>query len=103
MTEVGSVPEIYADVVQIATGNVGVFLGFRSVTPFILTPGQSEEPESHIEAQPPLKAVVRLSAGNAKVFAILFRRALKQYEEDFGVIPIPEELSQLLGSADNEW
>ncbi len=81
MTNKEGVPEIYADFAQIATGNLGVFLGFRSIAPLLVEPGEEIPSE--------LKAIVRLSPGQAKAFAIMLRTSLKNYEREQGVIPLP--------------
>ena len=51
----------------------------------------------------PLKAIVRLSQEEAKIFAIMLRRAIKQYESQNGTIGIPEALVQLLENENDEW
>lgn len=104
MAEVASsVPEIYADTVDVVTTNLGVFLGFRAVGLFGF-PHSKEDESGSGEAIPMLlKAIVRLSQEDAKIFAIMLRRAIKQYESQNETIRIPEEFTQLLAAENDEW
>ena len=77
------VPEIYADVVQIATGNSGIFFGFRAVSPF--NAEESLLQDSGAEPPSPLKAIVRMS------------------QVDHGVIDIPEEFYQSANAGNDAW
>ena len=103
MPETAGVPEIYADFVEIATGNMGIFLGFRAIMPFGMVSPESDESESQAEPPTPLKAVVRLTQEDAKVFAIMLRRSLKKYEDDFGPISLPDGFSEGTEPAADEW
>jgi hypothetical protein len=103
MPEILGVPEIYADFVHIATGELGVFLGFRAISPLDLVSPESGQTESQLEMPTALKAIVRLRQENAKMFAIMLRRALKDYEKDFGAIPIPAGFRESVGLTADEW
>jgi hypothetical protein len=61
MPETRGVPEIYADFVQIATGDLGIFLGFRSVQPLQAIPLETEDEAQRPEMPTELKGVVRFS------------------------------------------
>ena len=98
-----SVPEIYADTVDVVTTNLGIFLGFRAVGLFGLPHSERDESGSGEAIPMPLKAIVRLSQEEAKTFAIMLRRAIKQYESQNGTIGIPEALVQLLENENDEW
>jgi hypothetical protein len=50
-----------------------------------------------------LKGVVRFSQTQAKIFAIMLRRSLKDHEQQAGVIPLPPEFADQLGMAPDEW
>ncbi len=101
MPAIDGVPEIYADVVQIATGNAGIFFGFRAVSPFNAEESLLQDPGA--EPPSPLKAIVRMSQEDAKIFAIVLRHALKQFEVDHGVIDIPEEFYQSANAGNDAW
>ncbi len=103
MPDTQGVPEIYADFVQIATGELGIFLGFRAIAPLVLA---SQGP-SDIETQPvmptELKAIVRFNHPGAKAFAIMLKRSLKSHEEDFGEISFPPGFAEQVDLAIDEW
>ena len=103
MVETAGIPEFYADFVHIATGESGVFLGFRAVTPLDFISPQLGRTESQSEIPTALKAIVRLRQENAKMFVIMLRQALKDYEKDFGAIPIPAGFSEFIGITADEW
>jgi hypothetical protein len=103
MPETASVPEIYADIVHISTGNLGIFLGFRAATPFDQVSSESDESESQPGMPMPLKAVVRMDPKDAKAFAILLRASLKSYEEEGGTIPLPAGFAEATGLEVDEW
>ena len=50
-----------------------------------------------------LKAVVRLGQTQAKMFAILLKRSLKEYEQDAGNIPLPSDFADHLDMSPDEW
>ena len=103
MPENRSVPEVFADFAQIATGNAGVFLGFRAINPLRLE--SRELPDSNPQPEIPteLKAVVRLNLEEAKIFAIMLKRSLKQYEGQNQEIPLPAGFRDQSDLADDEW
>ena len=103
MPETRGVPEIYADFVHIATGDLGISLGFRSVQPLQAIPLETEDEAQRPEMPTELKGVVRFSQPQAKIFAIMLRRSLKDHEQQAGVIPLPPEFADQLGMAPNEW
>ncbi len=103
MPKTQGVPEIYADLTQIATINLGTFLGFHAFSATdVLTSGASDS-ETEPEITYDLKAVVRLTHEDAKIFAIMLKRALKDYEQDFGEIILPQEFIALVDLTANEW
>lgn len=97
------VPEIYADVAQIAVSNVGIFLGFRAINPVRLLSQEAINPETQQTVPAELKAVVRLTPTDAKILAIMLKRALKGYEQDSGEIPLPPEFAPTVNLGDDEW
>ena len=103
MPETQGVPEIYADFVQIATGDLGIFLGIRSVKPLEAIPLETKDAAERPEMPSELKAVVRFNQVQAKIFAIMLRRSLKEHEQQAGVIPLPPGFVDQLGMAPNEW
>ena len=80
-----AVPDVYADIVQILGTELSIILGFRAVT----LPQQFQIDEDNPEAPPELKAIVRLNNTQAKMFAIMLKRALKDLEGQNGNIPLP--------------
>ena len=97
------VPEIYADAAQIAVSNVGIILGFRAINPVSLLSQEASDTETPQNVLAELKAVVRLTPTDAKILAILLRRALKGYEEDSGKIPLPPEFETTVNLGADEW
>ena len=90
MPETDGVPDVFADFVQISTGDMGIFLGFRAINPLDPEWPQVEGLEETTDPPIPtmLKAVVRLNLSEAKAFAILLKRSLLEYEEEHGLIPL---------------
>ena len=89
-------PDIYCDTMSMAQTAYGVAFTF-SLSPSMPVPGQ---------ATPEPQAVVRMSLEHAKVFAMVVRKNLKQYElEHLGdPIRIPAEvLRQLNLSEESDW
>ena len=103
MPDTQGVPEIYADFVQIATGELGIFLGFRAITPLVLPLQAAGDLEAPSEMPNELKAIVRFNQAHAKAFAIMLKRSLKNYEQDFGEISLPPGFAQQLDLAVDEW
>ena len=101
MLSPGGIPEFYADLVQIAVGEAGIFLGFRAVAPLPVTSPESDEPYS--EAPAPIRAIVRLSKENSKIFAIVLKRSLKNYENEFGPITLPTDFTETFPLETTEW
>ena len=101
MLNPSGIPEFYADLVQIALGEAGIFLGFRAISPLEITSPEEDDPDSLEIA--PLRAIVRLSPENAKVFAIMLKRSLKTYEDEAGPIPLPREFMEIYTSDTDEW
>ena len=103
MPETQRVPEIYADFVQIATSELGIFLGFRAAVPLDITISEDDGSETQAEAPTELKAKVRFSQAGAKTFAMLLRKALKEYEQNYGAIPLPPGFVEQFGPVADEW
>ena len=103
MPENRSVPEVFADFAQIATGSAGVFLGFRAIKPLELESSELPDSEPQPEIPTELKAVVRLNLEQAKIFAIMLKRSLKQYEEQNQEVPLPAGFRDQSDLADDEW
>ena len=82
---------------------MGVFLGFRAVNPMSLLSLEATDAEAPSEASLELKAVARFSHTNAKIFAILLKRFLKEYEEDSGEILLQPAFVEAFGLEDDEW
>jgi len=99
MPESQGIPEIYADSAQIAVASEGIFLGFRALVPFSLSENEPGEPESTTE----MKSIVRLSHTNAKILAILLKRALKSYERDVEDIALPAGFAEVAKLTADEW
>ena len=103
MPETNGFPEIYADFGQISTGSVGVFLGFRAIDPTWVLQADGSDAETQSEAQFALKAVVRLTHEDAKIFAIMLKRALKDYEQEWGQISLPAGFAEDVNLSADEW
>jgi hypothetical protein len=103
MPEPHRVPEIYADFVRIVTGELGTFLGILSIKPMDLVPSGPDDSDGSPEMPSELKAVVRLGQTQAKMFAILLKRSLKDYEQDAGNIPLPSDFADQLDMSSDEW
>ena len=103
MPETTGVPEIYADFVQISTGSLGTFLGFRAIIPMAFISPELGESEFEPEVSTGLKAIVRLDQQNTKAFAIMLRRSLKQHEDEYGTIPLPAGFSEAIALGVDEW
>ena len=97
------IPEIYADFVQIAISDIGIFLGLHSASPFLAESLGSDADDDASDAPTELKAKVRFSQTGAKAFAIQLRRALKELEENQGIIPLPSGFSQQFDVSADEW
>ena len=93
-----AIPDIYADLVQIVSTEFGIILGLRAIP--LLDPMQSDEEE---DAPPELKGIVRLSRTQAKIFAIVLKRALKELEDQNGPIPLPAGFVEQIQPTEDEW
>lgn len=82
-----SVPELYADGVQIGLSPFGVTLSFAM------------QPAGQTGAMAPIKVCnLRMSLEHAKVLAMMLRKQLKNFEEQMGDdIPLHPQLYQQLG------
>jgi hypothetical protein len=103
MPEIPGVPDIYGDFVQIATSELGIFLGIRAVKPLDSMPLEADDSEAQPEMPTELKAVVRFSQMQAKVFAIMLKRSLQEYEQQSGLIPLPPGFAEQVDLAADEW
>ena len=100
----GGVPDVYVDFVQVATSGLGVFLGLHAASPLHLASLDSDDREgTFIGSATELKAKVRFSLGGAKTFSILLRRALREYEEQQGEIPLPLGFQGQANVSEDEW
>ena len=88
------VPDIYCD---------GVQLG---MTPFDMMIWLMQRPPSvggpNIEVKPIHVGTIRMSLEHAKVFAIMLRKHLKNYEDQTGQIPMHPDLMKNLGISKSE-
>ena len=100
MNQRNEVPDVHADVVQVALTDTSIILGFRSVQ---LEPRPQHDDEDREEVVAELKAIVRLSTGDAKAFAIMLRRAIKSFEERNGVVALPAQFAEQVMSSEDEW
>lgn len=89
------IPDVYADMVQIMYSNYGVVLGLRTIP---LLPPEDDE-----DIEPELKAIIRLNHQQAKIFAILLKRALKESERQYGNIPVPPDFLESANVEESEW
>ena len=97
-----AIPDIYADLVQIVVADFSVILGLRAIS--LPHPVQANEPGDEDEDAPPeLKGIIRLSPTQAKIFAIMLKRALKGLEDQNGVIPLPTGFIEQLHPTEDEW
>lgn len=103
MPDAQRVTEVYADVARINVGDTSVFLGFYAIDPMSMLSLDARDSELPEGASLELKSVARLSHTNAKIFAMLLKRFLKEYEEDSGEIPLPSAFLEAVGLADDEW
>ena len=98
-----AIPDIYADLVQIVCSDVSVILGLRALSlpqPVLA----NEQGDEDVDAPPPeLKGIVRLNQTQAKIFAIMLKRALKGLEEQHGNIPLPTGFIEQLHPTEDEW
>jgi hypothetical protein len=103
MADPQGVPDVYADFVEIATTQFGIFMGFLAVKPLDLNLSDVSSTQNQPEMPTELKAIVRFSPAQAKVFAIILRQSLQDYEEGSGVIPLPSGFAERYNIEDNEW
>ena len=97
-----AIPDIYADLVQIVCTDVSVILGLRAIS--LPQPMQaSEQGNEDEDTAPELKGIVRLNQTQAKIFAIMLKRALKGLEEQQGNIPLPTGFIEQLHPTEDEW
>lgn len=90
-----SIPDVYADAFQVTVTPFGVNMtfGLREAHP---NPNQQASSE-HV-------AVVRMSLEHTKVMAMMLTKQVKLYEREGSLtIPIPAELYQQLGIAEEDW
>ena len=98
------VPDIYVDFVQVATGDLGVFLGLHAASPLHPSSLDTDDREGQFLGNTTeLKAKVRFSLGGAKVFAIILSRALREYEEQQGEIPVLPGFPEQANVSKDEW
>ena len=91
-----AIPDIYADLVQIVSTEFSIILGLRAIPlPHLMQSDQDDPPE--------LKGIIRLSQTQAKIFAIMLKRALKGLEDQNGPIPLPTGFIEQVHPTDNEW
>ena len=98
MSNEPAIPDIYADLVQIVCTELSIILGFRAIP--LPDPMQAGEDEGD---SPELKAIVRLNQPQAKMFAIMLKRALKELEGQNGNIPLPTGFIEQVRPAEDEW
>ena len=95
-SDVSDYPDFYFDGVQVTVTLFGVNMTFTLSTP---------HPKDQSDAvRVKNQAVTRTSLEHAKIFAMLLRKQLKQYE--FGTkidIRVPDEVYQKLGLDSNDW
>ena len=103
MSDARLVSEVYADIAQISAGGLGVFMGFYAVDATELFSVERGETEGRREDPFDLKAIVRLSHEDAKIFTIFLKRALKVYEEEAGEILLPQGFAEGIELAADEW
>ena len=103
MPETQGVPEIHADFAQIAASDLGIFLGFSAINPMGMFPLEARDSETQPETPYELKAVVRFTHADAKIFAIMLKRALKGYEQDSGEVLLPPGFAKEVNLAADEW
>ena len=97
-----SIPDIYADLVQIVCTDVSVILGLRAIS--LPQPMRAnEQGDGGGDSPPELKGIVRLNQTQAKIFAIMLKRALKGLEEQHGNIPLPTGFIEQLHPTEDEW
>ncbi len=95
------VPDIHADLVQIACTDLSVILGLQALAFPLQTNEESSDDTS--SPSPELKAIVRLSPTQAKIFAIMLKRALQELEGRDGLIPLPSGILEQLKRELEEW
>lgn len=98
-----NIPDIFVDFVQIATSDVGIFLGLLAAAPLQSGLPDTDEESTMVGAPTELKAKVRFSQAGAKAFAILLKQALKEHEQQHGVIPLPPSFLQQVDVSADEW
>ena len=97
MPNESTIPDIYAEFVNVLCTNLSVLLGFRA-TSFHDVLTENEDVEA-VE----LKAIIRLNHVPAKALAIILKRALKELENQYGTISVPRDLAESIGFEEGEW
>jgi hypothetical protein len=99
-------PDIYCDGIQLGLTpfDVMIWLMRRSPEmPSFPAPGQQHRGNQQ-EVPAMVVGTVRISLEQAKVFAILLRKNLKDFEDKTGKIPMHPEMMGMLGiSKDEDW
>jgi hypothetical protein len=89
------VPEFYIDQFRVTCSAVGSAMTF-GLNPPHPSPGQSEMARDTVR--------IRMSLEHAKIMAMLLRRQLKSYEEQFALeIPLPRQVYNNLGLSQEDW
>ena len=90
------IPDIYCDGVQMGMTPFDMMIWLLQRPPGVGGPGTEVKP-IHV-------GTIRMSLEHAKVFAIMLRKNLKQYEDQTGQIPMHPDLMQKLGiSKAEDW
>ena len=89
------IPEFYIDQFRVTCSAVGSAMTF-GLNPPHPNPAQSQMPRDTV--------LLRMSLEHAKIMAMLLKRQLKAYEEQFAVtIPIPRQVYNGLGLSQEDW
>ncbi|MDE2785037.1 MAG: hypothetical protein OXL37_00085 [Chloroflexota bacterium] len=97
-----AIPDIHADLVQIVSTEFGIILGLRALS-FPHAMQADEQGSEDEDVHPELKGIVRLSPTQAKIFAIMLKRALKELEDQDGTIPLPSGFIEQVRPTQDEW
>ncbi len=93
LKEFGQIPELYSNVVRLTTNNYGTTILFGLARPMAL------EGEAGI-ARPVCSMF--MSPSHAKTLFLLLRHQLRTYEEDWGEIPVPDNIAERYGEGIDE-
>jgi hypothetical protein len=89
------VPEFYVDQFTVSLGAFGGAMTFGLTAPHP-APGQMQPPKDIVR--------LRMSLEHAKIMAMILRRQVKAFEEQFGVpINIPRQVYNGLGISQEDW